>query len=445
MPTVVQDKPRSLTAWWQMLLVLLPAVAAYAVLWRCYTAVPIIDDYPELFVFAIGFTKAQGLVAKLGLLFTAQVGPYKLLLDHGLVALQLLLTGHMDLPVMIVLGNLMPIGIFALLWRHAEKNNTPARSRLLLLLPVSLLVFSMNYAETLDWAMIGLQHPAVIFFSMAALHFLVQHSGKSFVLACGLAMLASATSANGLLLWPVGLLYLLLHDRRPARLLGWCAAIAVTVFAYFFRFQPEGLSVQGTVAGKLMFFTMFCGGAMENMHHKPLPYLSLAIGAGVLLVIADAVRTRFDRRNPFVFFTAVWLLCTAIVVANGRAAMGLELSLSSRYKIFCDVLLACCYLYLLDRMAGLKLQRWLVAASIAGALVVCVGGDVAGAKLLALRRSRAEAAMNNYAAAPQSASPMFVVEDELNPAEVMEEERARQELNEAIRLGIYKPTTPWKR
>ncbi len=442
MPTVVEERPRTLPVWLQRALLLLPALAAYAILWRCYTGIPVIDDYPELFVFAIGFTKAQGLVAKLGLLFTTQVGPYKLLLDHGLVALQLLLTGHMSLPQMIILGDLMPIGIFALLWRHAEKNNAPARSRLLLLLPASLLVFSMNYAETLDWAMIGLQHPAVIFFSMASLHFLVQRSGKSFVLACGLAMLASATSANGLLLWPVGLLYLLLHDRRPARLLSWFAAIAVTAFAYFFRFQPEGLSAQGTVASKLMFFTLFCGGAMENMHHKPLPYISLVIGVGAVAIAVDAVRTRFDRRNPFVFFTALWLIGTAVVVANGRAAMGLDLSLSSRYKIFCDVLLACCYLYLLDRVAGPKRLRLLVGASIMAALVVCVGGDVAGAKLLALRRDRAETAMRSYTAAPQSASPMFVVEEDLNPAEVMEEERARQELNEAIRLGIYNRPTP---
>jgi len=442
MPTVVEDKPHNLAAWLQAWLVMLPAAVAYAILWRCFTALPIIDDYPELFVFAIGFTKAHGWMAKLGLLFTAQVGPYKLLVDHGLVALQLLLTGHMDLPVMIVLGNLMPIGIFVLLWRHADRGHAPARSQWLLLLPVSLLVFSMNYAETLDWAMIGLVHPAVIFVSMAALHCLVQRSAKSFAVACGLGVLASATSPNGLLLWPVGLVYLLLHDRRPGRLLGWCAAIAVAAFGYFFRFQPEGLSAHATVAAKLIFFTMFCGGAMENMHHRPLPYISLVVGAAVVLVATDALRTRYDRRNPFVFFTAAWLLCTALVVANGRAAMGLEVSLSSRYKIFCDVLLACCYLYLLDRAAEPRRRRWLVGASIAAALVVNVGGDVAGERMLALRRERAEAAMRSYAAAPQSASPMFLVEGELNPSEVMEEERARLELNEAMRLGIYEPPTP---
>ena len=47
--------------------------------------------------------------------------------------------------------------------------------------------------------------------------------------------------------------------------------------------------------------------------------------------------------------------------------------------------------------------------------------------------------MRRYLAAPESASPMFVVEDVLNPAEVMEEEKARVELSEAIRLGIYAP------
>jgi hypothetical protein len=178
---------RSLPAWLQLVLVLLPPVVAYAVLAHFYTAIPLIDDYPELFAFAIDFHKASGAMAKLSLLFMAQIGPYKLILDHAFVAMQLALMGHMSLPVMIVLGNLMPLGILWLITKH-----TPGvKQRFLLVLPVSLLLFSLNYAETLDWAMIGLQHPAVIFFTLLSLHFLVKQEGgvKELVAACGFAAL----------------------------------------------------------------------------------------------------------------------------------------------------------------------------------------------------------------------------------------------------------------
>jgi hypothetical protein len=80
-----------------------------------------------------------------------------------------------------------------------------------------------------------------------------------------------------------------------------------------------------------------------------------------------------------------------------------------------------------------------VVAAFVGAAVVFVAGDFAGAKLLKTRRERAEVAMLRYLAAPESASPMFVVEDVLSPAERLEEEKAREELSEAIGLGIYEP------
>jgi hypothetical protein len=435
--------PRSLPAWGQRVLILLPPIIAYAVLARFYAAIPIIDDYPELFVFAIDFHKASGAMAKLALLFTAQIGPYKLILDHAIVAAQLTLLGHMNLPMMIVLGNLMPLGILWLMARHTEGS----KQRLLLVLPVSLLLFSLNDAETLDWAMIGLQHPAVIFFTLLSLHYLVMRAAgmKELVLACGFAVLACATSANGLLLWPVGFGYLLLHDRRPARLAAWGGSFVVTCAVYFYHFQPATLAARASIFGKVLFLVIFSGGALENMHHRPIPYISVLVGLFVLGVFAHSVRTRFDKRKPFFFFASVWVLMTAAVVANARIGMGLQLSLSSRYKIFCDLLLVLTYEYLLDlfsrtRTGELKaLPKWFLPTATSAALVVFVGGAVAGGHLLAVRKSRSEAALARYYAAPQTASPMFVVEDVLSAGEVQEQDRARDEMNEAIRLGIYKP------
>jgi hypothetical protein len=435
--------PRSLPAWAQWLFVLLPPLVAYMVLARFYSAIPIIDDYPELFAFAIDFHKASGAMAKVAMLFTAQIGPYKLITDHAVVAAQLLLFGHMSLPAMIVLGNLMPLGT---LWVIA-RNTEGSKRHLLLLLPVSLLLFSLNYAETLDWAMIGLQHPAVIFFTLLSLHYLVMRAAgaKELILACGFAVLACATSANGLLLWPVGFGYLLMHDRRSAKLAAWGSSFAITCAVYFYHFQPAALAARASIFGKLLFLVMFSGGALENMHHRPIPYISVVVGLFVLGVFLQSVRTRFDKRRPFFFFTSVWVLLTAAVVANARIGMGLELSLSSRYKIFCDLLLVLTYEYLLDsfsrrRADGTKaLPKWFLPTATAVALVVFLGGAVAGGNLLAVRKARSEAALTRYYAAPMTASPMFVVEDVLRAGEVQDQDRARDELNEAIKLGIYKP------
>ena len=473
-------------------LIFLPVVATYLVLARVYTAVPVIDDYQHIFAFAPNFQHAGTLAGKLGLIFTTQVGPYKLIFDHALVGLQLLVTGRLNFPVLIFLGNLTPLGIFAVLWRNAIGGRKGERQWVWLLLPVSLLLFGLNYAETLDWAISGLQQPMVILFSLAAIHFLVKREASVWDLAwaCGFGVLASTTYANGMIVWPAGLAFLLSRDRRVGRFVAWGGVFVAMLGVYLYRYQPDAATAHGALAKKAVFFVMFCGGALENMHHRPVPYVSVAIGVGVLAVFVHAVRTRYDRRNAFFFYSTVWVLLTGVVVANARTAMGMELSLSSRYKIYCDLLLIFCYEYLLDRVwvagwgsapQGLKPQevggfdgtaeavplrvdatsgaeavafrvdaasatdgltatgRWWVVAAFMGAVVVFVAGDFAGAKLLQTRRERAEGAMRRYLAAPESASPMFVVEDVLSPAEVAEEEKARLELSEAIRLGMYAP------
>src|SRR5579875_1377703 len=204
-------------AWPQLVLVLLPAIAFYVLLLRFYTAVPLIDDYWHLIAFALQWHGAAGAGTKLGLLLHTQVGPYKLIFDHYLVALQLDIFGRLNFPLMILLGNLTVLGIFALLWSNTPRERG-SRHGLLVLLPVSLLLFSLNYAETVNWAVSGLQQPAVVLFSLAAVHFLVKPGStvRDFVLACVFGLLASATYANGVLVFPVGLLFLLLEWRRTA-------------------------------------------------------------------------------------------------------------------------------------------------------------------------------------------------------------------------------------
>ena len=135
-----------------------------------------------------------------------------------------------------------------------------------------------------------------------------------------------------------------------------------------------------------------------------------------------------------------------MVVANARMGMGLQLSMSSRYKLYCDLLLIFCYEYLLDRtmahdpaQAVPLLRRLWIVAAFSGAALVFAAGDLAGVKFLMARRISAETAMQQYLARPEGASPMFLVENVLNPAEVLEEDKARREMNEAIKLGIYSP------
>ena len=433
--------------WLQIAVVLLPVAAVYAILLREFTSVPIIDDYWHVLAFALDFHRTPGLLHKILLVFTTQVGPYRLIFEHGFVAVQMLLFGHVNFRTMAWIGNLFPLGTLALLWKNTPR--PAAKYGLLLLLPVTLLFFTLNYAELWDWAQTGLQWNAVVFFSLASLHWLVRsrESAGRFALACAAGVLACCCSSNGAPVWPVGLVYLLAQDRRWTRLLAWCVCcVAIVTVVFLYHHQPNGVNLHAPLAQEALFFVSFCGGVMENMHHRPVPYISLVIGAAILVTVAAAIRSRYDLRQPFFFCMMLWAIMTAMLAANARVAMGFQLSLSSRYKIYADLLLVFCYQFALDRQlkkpAEQQNLRRFGAAAILTALAVCVGGDLAGAKFLATRKQRAETAMRAYLASPESASPLFLVEDTLSPQELQEEDLARRELNEATRAGIYTPPPP---
>ncbi len=426
--------------------------AFYALLLRFFTAVPIIDDFWQILGYSLDFQHAPTAGAKLGLLLNTQFGPYKLIFEEVVIDAQLLMTGKLHFPAMVLVANLALLGVFFFLCRNMVSTG---KYRVLQWLPVSLLLFNLNYAENVDWAGCALAQLAVLLFACAALHFLVKRAGGvgGAALASLFALLASLSFANGNLLWPVGLLFLALEWRQPgwsfAKLATWLAGCALSLAVYLVHNAGSAIPARAPLWKQLAFAVLFCGGGLENMHHRPVPYLSVVLGVGVLATVAHAVKTRYDRRNPFFFYLMMWSLITALAVAHGRAGMGLQMSLSARYKLYCDLLLIFCFVYGLDRVsarlaarrdrgAEASLSRYLAFCT-ACALLFCIGGDLAGAKFLLTRKQRAETAMRAYLLAPETASPMFLVEDVLSPDEIKQEDLARQTMNTARREGIYSP------
>jgi len=422
--------------------VLLPALVFFFVLIWNYTRVPIIDDWDQIFAFALKYHAEPSAHARLAMIFSEEVGLYKLMVQNLVIAAQLTWIGRVSLPVMVWTGNLFLLPIFVLMAAHAEGGAAPKRERLLLLLPVSCLLFGLNYAETLDWASCGLQGPIVICCSYAPLHFL---SKQQVLWACLLAIVPGLTFPNGMLVWPIGYTLMLMTQRKTFglvnRLSAWTVACAVSVSVFLFHFSNQAAVTSGTLVRKALFLVMFVGSGMENMHHRPIPYISVLIGCVVLGSFAHAVRHRYDLRNPFGFYAAVWTLGTALIVANGRTSLGVAVSLSSRYKIHCDLLLVFCFVYWLDRLRGNAAQQaWFLRVATVLAVLYFVVGTVGGARMLAARKLRCEAAWHRYLAAPGSASPMALVDDgALSADEVAAENRARVQMNEMVREGIFLP------
>jgi hypothetical protein len=417
--------------------VLLPCIAAFAILYRQSLSFPYQDDYVVILEFATNYDQAPTWQSKLMHVATDQVNEYKLGFEHAVVVTDLELAHHLDFGILTGIGNAFLLAIAYLLWRTYQEGEKNLHQRLLLFLPISLIFFSLTYWENLNWATTDLQNIPVIFFSFLAIYLLFP--GKTFVpthmrmlLACLSAALAAFTSANGFLLGPVGLL-ILLPRRAWVKALVWCASFVVPLAAYLYHFSVPVHPVNSTFYfTRPLFFLAFLGcGAI------PLRWPAALAGIVILAILWLAVRTRFDRINPVAFYFAIWILATAMLVAWVRGAS--SFLIGSRYSIYSILLLVFCYSFLMHYLSGrsspLNRRRFYLACLVVAA-AMCFAADVHAYRKLGERRRMVFAGIELYRADPEANSPLI---DPLilkaYPGEDSVEQRA---LTKAIHERVYK-------
>jgi hypothetical protein len=428
------------SGWAALGLMLVAVVAFYALLGKYQRNVPIMDDYHAVIEFALVMRQLPSVGSKLLWIVVAQHNDYKLILLHIMVATQWALTGRVSLQWIIVVGNVLVLGMLWLYWRHSFAQESDLSRRLVLFVPVPYLLMQLNWVENLDWAINDVQTVGVLFFSMACLHFLLRDERGSFWAACVCGVLACFSSANGFLLGLLGLV-VLTQRRRWAQMVVWAGAFAVAAEMYRYRYVPFGVTRQlqgATVAAKAVFFLSLTGSAVENMSRFPVKGSAIALGALVVATFVAACWRRYDRSNAFAMYMAVWALLSCVLITQGRSGFGITLSLTGRYKIYSDILLVFCYVYVAERLAAkaVRGKRLLYAAALASTVLLCAGSDYFGKKFLANRQRRVAEGVNEFEADPARNPPMIGLTDQ--PIPQAEPQHDRVVLNEAIASGVYR-------
>jgi hypothetical protein len=422
--------------WLLLIAAVLPAIAAYAILYRQAFPAPYQDDYKAILSFAVEYAHLPTLKAKVLHIATDQSNEYKLSFEHSIVASELELTRHLNFPFLIALGNLFLLPILYLVWLIFQQDEPNLNRRLLAFLPISLVFFSLTYWENLDWAMTGLQNTPVILFSLLAVYLLasrkiVEPGPARFLLACLTAVLAASTSANGFLLVPVGLL-VLLPRRAYVRSLVWCASFLLPLAAYLYHYtrsaQPPMFRLYYIT--RPLFFLAFFGCVI------PSRWYAAELGFALLSIVLLAWRSGFHRRNPAAFYSAVWIVATGALVGWVRGSVAF--STAPRYSIYSILMLIFCYSYLAEylpsRWPGFNRKVFYII-SLLLAVGMCVSVDRNAYQLLGVRRRMVVSGIEWYRANPQANSPMVdPLVDRLFP-----QEKAREHdiLNEAIQEHIY--------
>jgi Bacterial Ig domain len=169
------------------------------------------------------------------------------------------------------------------------------------------------------------------------------------------AVVGSYSSVQGLLIWPSGLVLLLLRRRSLPFVLTWIAAGIVTTAIYFVNFNThngasgDGYVFHHPIQGIRFFF--FSVGNVTGAHggNGSVVLGVLIVVMAVGLTLSVLIRPRGDDAAPLGIALICYGLLFALFTTDGRAAAGLNAGGASRYTTFNLLTLVGCYLVIISR------------------------------------------------------------------------------------------------
>ena len=376
---------------------LAPILAFYGLLTRETVNLPFMDDYGGILGFVGRWSQLPTLHEKILDPFASQHNEYKLMFANALYVLEYLTTGHVNFAFLSVVGNLLILPLYFVIFGMWTRNGA-TKEQLFLFIPVSWLLFQLQYYSLLNWPMSSLQHIAVLLFSLLTIYLLSRDERQTFYIALGSLVLAIGSSGNGFFVIPVACL-MLVQFRRLARV-GYllCTSAAMLVFyLYRYNFSSSQAHADHSVVSSLhhisLIYSLSFLGASVARYGSYVP--AAILGGALCLVFASAIVDRFYARNPAIFYSMCFILITAVAVSGLRSDLGIAQSLVSRYRIYSNLMLIFVYLYGIGKFhsAGETHQRSpdsfnllpLAASVTLAAVLFNIGSNYAGFKLLHAR------------------------------------------------------------
>lgn len=425
--------------------VLLPVLVFYAILFRHTINMPLIDDYDGVLGFLERYSRLSSFSEKLVYVLTTQHNEYKTIFANAVIALQYQLSGHPNFVALSWIGNLfvLPLGYF--LWREFLPRDKDTARRLLLFVPVSCLLFQLQYGETLNWSSPGLENIPILFFTLAGISALTRQTSAGFLWASGFLVLAIASSGNGFALVPLGI-WILLARRHRSRAVAWAGVGLACAAGYFYHynFHSSQQSSNGSVLESIyhlnpLFMLSFAGSVAANTV-PGIRFSTIVVGAAIAAVLLWMARSRFDRVNPAYFYFSVFLALTAIGVSGIRSKLGFHASVASRYRVYSDLLLICCYTFLVERYAARAFhsrRRWFLAL-VATSVFLCATFDWTGSRMFSRRETDMAQGAELYKRSHHQRGPIVLDGNEKDPNAVRINPLIRPIVKDAETTGLYR-------
>jgi len=231
--------------------------------------------------------------------------------------------------------------ILVLIFIMYTQNFGVSGSSLLKFIPISWLIFNFRQFENILWGW-QIQIYLCVFGFIFSIYML-EKSEKidcKFLLAIFGGILSSFSFVNGLVVWPTGLLFIILSKTKNKKYLGTVWALIGTVLwcVYFYNWvkpphHPSTLYLIEQPINSIEYMIVNVGSPLGFGH-------STAFGMGILILFGIIIVSIFLLKNGFLKQNAKWLsfiffsLASSLTITVGRAGFGMEQALSSRYVTF---------------------------------------------------------------------------------------------------------------
>jgi hypothetical protein len=323
------------------------------------TNMPDQDDYDAILFWTLEFTNAHDFQEKF-FLFFRQHNEHRIIADCFVNLLSMGLFHRINFIFISFCGSLGLFGITAIFLYIGKRN----RLSIYELIPIPFLLLCLSQNQLISLAMAAVQQYWQLLFDISSILLLTISRNKAgFAMACVLAVLATFSGGGGLIVFPVGVVYLILGRKFPLAII-WIIVTGVTLYLFFiyFKYQPSPVGPQAHAYFWTHPFTsaVFIIGFLGNAARST----AMAMAFGVVFVVATVamLAVNFKNRDATLIYIALLLFVSAVVVAQNRAFVGalfkFQVYLLSRYTIYGLSALAILYMLVMTSINDKNIRRF---------------------------------------------------------------------------------------
>jgi hypothetical protein len=323
-----------------LLLVIAPPIIFFALFFRYTINVPVNDDYRAI-LDNLNKTISTNSISEKVSLFFSQHNEHRIVYDRIWTLLCYKINGQVNFNYLSLIGNLSLLGIF-FLWFNKTRQIS---KELLLVIPISILVFNVSFYENMTFAMATLSNISIFLFSLLSIHFLTKEklTKGCLTLAIIFFVFAVFTQGGGLFLVPISL-FILAHRKLIKQLIIFSVVSLLIILFYFHGYESPSYhpSILSTLIDFKVRALLFSFAFLGNVFSYNLIYtndlnesVGLATIIGFLFFVAYLylIKIKYYKKNLFVFSVMSLIVLTSFITGVTRCQFGMDTSGASRYRI----------------------------------------------------------------------------------------------------------------